>query len=381
MLHQVEPTAGYSPAITIGTTSLGLHDEVRRLEALQRYAILDTPAEPCFDRLTALAADLFDVPVSIIGFVDMDRIWFKSRYGLRVPQVDRATGGDMPVLRSIERQMRAGRKPFLRSSAISPAATKDELRFCVSVPLRTADGHDLGALCVIDYAPILFDAMQLRSLEAYAEIAMDHLDQRLAARRIAAQTKGLAGETDHRITNSLQLIASFLNMQGRAAAVPEAADPLHIAANRVLAVARVHRHLAADESGGRLPVLLYLHRLCCDLSALLDAKIAVDGDPVNVKPSQILALGLITHELVTNASKHGGGGIKISFRSHTSGLCELCVADEGVGLPEGYVLDRPGSGLGLRVVSALVAQLDGRLAARRNPAGRGTCFTVTFPAR
>jgi two-component sensor histidine kinase len=381
MLQQFEPTLGYSPAVTTASTLLSPPDEAGRITVLQRYGILDTPEEPCFDRLTALAADLFEVPVSIIGFVDKDRIWFKSHLGLEITQVDRATGGDVPVLRSIERQMQAERTTVPRSFASAHAANKGGLRFCVSVPLRTADGQDLGALCVIDYAPILFDETQLRYLKAFAAVAMDHLDQRWAARRVAAEAKGIAGETDHRIMNSLQLISSLLNMQSRTVIAPEAADQLRIAANRILAVARVHRHFAADEGAGQVPALLYLHRLCGELSGIWDAEITVDGEAVNVQPTQILALGLITHELVTNALKHAAGLIKVTLRTSVPGEYELCVADAGEGLPEGFTLEQTGGGIGLKVVTALVSQLNGQLAARPNPAGRGSCFIVTFPIR
>jgi len=62
------------------------------------------------------------------------------------------------------------------------------------------------------------------------------------------------------------------------------------------------------------------------------------------------------------------------------GTYALRVTDEGEGLIQGFTPERAGGGLGLKVVGALVSQLKGRLAAQANPAGRGACFTVTFPA-
>ena len=59
---------------------------------MQRYEILDTPPDGLFDRITAIAARLFCVPISIISLVDHDRIWFKSHHGLNVPQIDRGPG-------------------------------------------------------------------------------------------------------------------------------------------------------------------------------------------------------------------------------------------------------------------------------------------------
>src|SRR5256885_6592153 len=64
-------------------------NESHRIEAVRRYDILDTPPDGAFDRITAIAARRFDVPISIISIVDHDRIWFKSHHGLAVYQIGR----------------------------------------------------------------------------------------------------------------------------------------------------------------------------------------------------------------------------------------------------------------------------------------------------
>src|SRR5665213_1898886 len=67
-------------------------EEAQRLAAVRRYDILDTPPDGSFDRITAIAARQFSVPISIISLVDHDRIWFKSHHGLDVEQIDRGPG-------------------------------------------------------------------------------------------------------------------------------------------------------------------------------------------------------------------------------------------------------------------------------------------------
>src|SRR4051812_50126121 len=67
-------------------------NESERSEAVRRYGILDTPPDGAFDRLTAIAARRFDVPISIISIVDHDRIWFKSHYGLAGKQIGPGPG-------------------------------------------------------------------------------------------------------------------------------------------------------------------------------------------------------------------------------------------------------------------------------------------------
>ena len=357
MLHLVEtaknPTTAAERAEAVA----------RHIEVVRRYEILDTPPEPSFDRITALASDLFNAPISIISFLDRDRHWFKSHHGLDATQVSWGPGTAIP--------------------GIEPQILREfDCGFFIGVPLRSHDGHDVGTLCVIDRQPRQVDEQQIRHLKALAAIAMDNLELRLAARRAAAKAEVMAGETDHRAMNSLQLVASLLHLQSRSVASAETAQQLTTAANRVLAVARVHRNFSADEGSDRVPVLAYLHRLCGELADILSADIKVSGTEASVPTTQILAIGLIVNELATNAKKHGAGPIRIAFTSDEAGNFELRVLDEGTGLPQGFTLNsKSGRGLGMKVVTVLVEQLDGSLTVHPNPIGRGACFKVAFPQR
>jgi two-component sensor histidine kinase len=353
MLHLVDSVA--SPAVP------RTDEEDRRLAHVRHYEILDTPPEVAFDRITAMAADLFNAPIAIISFLDRDRLWFKSHHGLDKTEVRWGAG---TALSTMETMIRG----------------EFGLGFFASVPLTTHDGHDLGTLCVIDHEARQVDEHQLHHLATLAALATDRLELRLMARRAAARAEILASEIDHRAMNSLQLIASLLHLQSRAVQAPETSQQLTIAANRVLAVARVHRNFSADETAERVPVLAYLRRLCGELADSLSTDIHVEGRESSVPTKQILAIGLIVNELATNAKKHGAGPIKITFDHGTPGHYELCVLDEGEGLPEGFTLDEGESaGLGIKVVKALVSQLEGRLLATANPAGRGACFAIIFP--
>jgi two-component sensor histidine kinase len=188
---------------------------------------------------------------------------------------------------------------------------------------------------VIDRQPRQVDAQQLRYLAALATLVTDRLELRLTARRAAARAAILASEIDHRAMNSLQLIASLLSLQSRIVQAPETSQQLTIAANRVLAVARVHRNFADDETAERVPVLAYLGRLCGELSDSLAVDIHVEGVEASVPAKQMLAIGLIVNELTTNAKKHGAGPIEVTFRPGAA-VFELCVLDGGEGLPEDH---------------------------------------------
>lgn len=164
--------------------------EAKRLEAVRRYDILDTPPDGVFDRITALAADLFDVPIALVTIVDHDRIWFKSRYGLdEVEEIPRDPGlcasailEDGPyVVESARNDPRTLANPLVSGSM--------GLQFYAAAPLRTSDGHRLGTLCIIDREPRIFSPRQGTFLERLAEIVIDEMELRLSALRAVREAK------------------------------------------------------------------------------------------------------------------------------------------------------------------------------------------------
>lgn len=66
--------------------------EAERIKVLRKYEILDTPPDGSFDHLTKMAAELLEMPIAIITLVDTDRIWFKSKVGLDVQEIERKPG-------------------------------------------------------------------------------------------------------------------------------------------------------------------------------------------------------------------------------------------------------------------------------------------------
>lgn len=351
-------------------------NEAARIAAVRRYDILDSPPDGAFDRITALAARRFAVPIAIVSIVDEDRIWFKSHHGLPVQQIGREPGlcasailGDAPYLIEDARS-----DP--RSLANPLVAGDFGLRFYAAVPLTTSDGYNLGTLCVIDKEPRAIAQEQIEDLKDLASVVMDQLELRLSARQAVGKANLMGKEIDHRVMNSLQFVSGLLTMQSRSPAVGEAANHLQQAANRVAAVAQVHRHFYVD-AAEEVSCVAYLRRLCDDLAGILDRKIVVDGDEAMVPAISIQPIGLITNELVTNAAKHGAGKIDVAFRV-SDGVNRLTVCDEGAGLTPGFDPQAARAGLGMRVITTLVRQLEGTLSAGKTATGQGACFTVEF---
>ncbi len=351
-------------------------NETARMSAVKRYDILDTPPDGAFDRVTAIAARRFDVPISIISIVDHDRIWFKSHHGLGVKQIGRDPGLCASAILADMPHILANAATDPRSLANPLVAGDFGLRFYAGVPLRTHDGFNLGTLCVIDKEPRPIDQRQIDDLRDLASVVMDQMELRLSARQAIGQAQLMAKEIDHRVTNSLQFISGLLMMQGRTAN-SETANGLQMAANRVAAVAQVHRNFYTDEAE-ETSCITFLRRLCADLSGILGTPIEVRGDEGKVPTTRIQPIGLMLNELVTNAAKHGAGRINVEYNI-VDGIHELSVCDEGGGLPNDFNQDVT-AGLGMKVVTTLARQLGGQMTAQANPAGQGACFKVSYRA-
>jgi PAS domain S-box-containing protein len=161
-----------------------------RLAALYSYEVLDTEPEAAYDRLTRLAADLFDVPSSFVTFVDADREWFKSAYGLDVSEIalDAAFGastiesdGVTVVENAAEHDQYAG----------APLVVGDpDIRFYAGAPLTTPNGYRIGTLCVMDTEPRSPAPDLLDRLEDLAATVMESLElRREAAERTQAERR------------------------------------------------------------------------------------------------------------------------------------------------------------------------------------------------
>jgi two-component sensor histidine kinase len=191
----------------------------------------------------------------------------------------------------------------------------------------------------------------------------------------------LMQEVQHRVANSLQIIASLLMQSARNVQSEEARRHLHDAHHRVLSIAAVQRHLAASRPGD-VALRPYFAHLCESLGAsmIFDPKrlsivTSIDDSVVNANAS--VSLGLIITELVINALKHAftedrHGKISVVYRS--DGLnWVLSVSDNGVGMPSDR--DRPKAGLGTGIVEALAKNLGSVI--RVSDAEPGTSVTLT----
>jgi hypothetical protein len=158
-------------------------DEDARMAAVARYEVLDSPRDGAFDRITGLAARLFDVPISIVSIVDFDRIWFKSHFGVDDDEIGRDGGLCASAVLHDEPWVVTDARTDVRAMANPLVAGEMGIQFYAGVPLRTSDGHNLGTLCVLDYKPRPITETETRNLEDLAAMVMSELELRLATRR------------------------------------------------------------------------------------------------------------------------------------------------------------------------------------------------------
>ncbi|MDB5959063.1 MAG: hypothetical protein JWP59_357 [Massilia sp.] len=156
--------------------------EQRRLAALRELDLLDTAPSEAFDRITRMAARLFDLPVAAVSLTDSDRQWFKSRVGTPHSEIPRrptpcATVTESQALLVVEDMLD---HPELHDSLLA----RDGVRFYAGAPLFTRDGYCLGAMCVLGMAPRQVTAAEISTLEDLAAMVMAQIELQHALGRL-----------------------------------------------------------------------------------------------------------------------------------------------------------------------------------------------------
>lgn len=160
----------------------------RRLAALRRYGILDTPPEPAFERIVQLARRTLGTPVALINLLDDRRGWFKACHGLASSEVplDQAFCAHTVRRPGVFIIPDTAQDPRFSAHPLVTGAPK--VRFYAGAPLVTEDGVALGALCVLDTAPRAgLTAEEQATLQDLAAMVIDELELRRVARELERQ--------------------------------------------------------------------------------------------------------------------------------------------------------------------------------------------------
>jgi two-component sensor histidine kinase len=214
-----------------------------------------------------------------------------------------------------------------------------------------------------------------------AQQALSEANARLEA--IVDHQAVMLREVNHRVANSLQLIASLVHMQAAAVTDEAAQSALRDTQARIAAIMQVHRRLYTSEDVQVVDMQEYLTGLVAELEQSLTTgaahrHIRLGAEPVKLNTDKAVSLGVIVAELVTNACKYAyaedeEGDVRVDFRQGPEGL-RLVVEDDGRGMPK--TLTPKGTGLGQKVIAAMARSLNAVV--QFDPEHRGARAVLAF---
>jgi PAS domain S-box-containing protein len=220
-------------------------------------------------------------------------------------------------------------------------------------------------------------------------VSIDITEQKEAENRAIqalAERDVLLKEVHHRVKNNLQVICSLLGMQAAVTTDPRTVSALRVSQDRVQSMAMIHELLYGTKMAKDLDFSDYAGRLMSELfssygipPSRVRAKVNVAS--IRLGADRAILCGLILNELISNSLKYAfpllqQGEIVVTLESLDADSLRMIVADNGIGMPDGFVIESAHS-LGLRVVQILVKQLEGTLSFASSG---GTTFEMTFPA-
>lgn len=162
--------------------SVSLYEQFR-IERLHRLGLLDTPPDERFDRLTAMASDIYGTRIALVSLIDADRQWFKSKQGLAVSETPRfvsfcsraITEDDVFVVPDASQDARFSKNPLVLG--------EPRIRFYAGVPVREPTGFKVGTLCVIDSKVRSIDDMSFKPLVGLAKMVEEEIAEHFYADR------------------------------------------------------------------------------------------------------------------------------------------------------------------------------------------------------
>ncbi len=251
------------------------------------------------------------------------------------------------------------------------------------------DGRPFGVLEVDSRSDDEFLEQDIAFLQGAANLlgmAIERDRHERSLRAALDRQQVLLGEMNHRVKNSLMIVSSMLRLQASEVGDETLNRHLGEAAQRVMAIGKVHEQLSHGADVQRMDIGRYIEAVCRDLDASVPhCAIRCEVQPgIEVASDRAVSTALIVNELVANAAKHASDStgsdaeIVVRLSAGDDDALVISVRDAGEGLPADFDIARP-KGLGMRIVTAFVSQLGGMLAVQaRAP---GTEFVITVPRK
>jgi two-component sensor histidine kinase len=257
------------------------------------------------------------------------------------------------------------------------------VRRAINVILQ-GDGAPYGVLEVDSRSAGEFSERDIAFLQGAANIlgmAIERQRHEHALKVALEHQQVLLQEINHRVKNSLQLVAGMLRLQ--AGDDPQLGQRLQEASSRIMAIGRAHDRLYRGPQIEKIEMSDYLSDICKDLQQIIpNCDILFDASgQFFFNTDQAISLALVVTELVTNAAKHAypngrRGPIQVRVGRLDDTVARISVRDEGSGLAPDAEITK-GNGFGMRLVRALVKQTHGQFRTEQHP--RGTEFVLEIP--
>ena len=180
--------------------------EERRVSALRRFGLLDSPPEEVFDGITLALANVCAVPIALITLVDSDRQWFKSAYGMDFKETPRDSSICSFAIQSADRMTVIEDASQDVRFASHPLVTQEPyVRFYAGKPILNVDGYPLGVICVIDTKPRKLETYQLVAFEALAVSVTGIFAERYRMQQVAIDRDNVETVLRQRVNRYQQL--------------------------------------------------------------------------------------------------------------------------------------------------------------------------------
>jgi two-component sensor histidine kinase len=390
---KAKPVVETPPVQPSAAAQHGLNDRLRQqelLSALGVTALRGVPLQELLNEAVRVCADGLKAELcKVLEYQPQDnRLLMKAGFGWHEGLVGVATvGADMaspsgyalhtgkPVISNhLENEERFRTPELLLVHGV---------RRAINVILQ-GDGTPYGVLEVDSRSPGEFNEADITFLQAAANLlgmAIERQRHEASLQAALEYHKVLVNEINHRVKNSLQLVAAMINLRAGAAGDPS--EVLREASSRIAVIAQAHERLTGSSDIARIDLAAYLGAMCkdlahqmndCDIEFTAPASIAMPTD-------RAVRIALILNELVINACKHGfrKGGVRVwvTLKRSEPERMSLIVRDNGQGLPPGLDVANA-STMGLRVVTALVQQMGAKLRVETSSTA-GTEFVLDCP--
>ena len=390
-------------------------NEDERLKNLKSYDILDTLPEKDYDNITVIAAQICNVPVSLITLIDDNRQWFKANHGLCISETPRQKSfcelamkyeDDIFIINDARLDIRFHDNPLV--------TTDPKVVFYAGVPLKSKNGLQLGTLSVIDYKPNKLSEGQKKSLVALSDQVMNLLELRKSKLLLERAMKSLEEKNQelerfayiaaHDLKSPLINISSLaellrdeykLNLDSEGLKMLElimsSADSLKGLVDGLLSYSRSARFLKDDKS------IINLETLKAEVVQLFNSdhsiKMVIDS-PLTTITINKMAIHHIMMNLVSNAIKYNDKNtVEIEINVQETDLFyEFLITDNGPGIDQAHQnkifelftrvastdkFGQAGSGIGLATVKKIIKKLGGTISVH-SELGQGATFSFSI---